>query len=58
MEIRIECIIPLLIINNSRMKVTTSANVLQHNEFRVKQSRQTYLYLENGYGENLFKVQM
>jgi len=39
MEIKAECIIPLLTINNSRMKVTTSANVLQHNESSVKQSR-------------------
>lgn len=33
MEIRAKCITPLVTINNARMKPTTSANVLQHNEF-------------------------
>jgi hypothetical protein len=43
MEIRVECITPLLTINNARMKVTTNANVLEHNESRVKQSQQNIL---------------
>jgi hypothetical protein len=43
MEIRTKCITPLVTINNARMKATTSANVLQHNESRVKQSWQNIL---------------
>jgi hypothetical protein len=43
MEIRVECITPLLTTNNAKMKVTTNANVLEHNESRVKQSRQNIL---------------
>jgi hypothetical protein len=58
MEIKIKHNIPFIIIINARMKVSTSANVLQHNEYMVKSKvGKMYFYLNNGYGVDMIKVQ-
>jgi hypothetical protein len=41
------------------MKASTSANVLQHNEYMVKSKvGKMYFYLNNGYGVDMIKVQI
>jgi len=59
MEIKVKHNTPLIIIINARMKASTSANVLQHNEYMVKSKvGKMYFYLNNGYGVDMIKVQI
>lgn len=59
MEIKVKHNTPLIIIINARMKASTSANVLQHNEYMVKSKvGKMYFYLNNEYGVDMIKVQI
>jgi hypothetical protein len=59
MEIKVKHNIPFITIINARMKVSTNANVLQHNEYMVKSKvGKMYFYLNNMYGVDMMKVQI